>query len=137
MIVNGGSGSDSDNQHGDSEFSQSSGDEEYDNKLRDLYNFWRLEMSEQMKKWSDVKLEKAVPSVFYNLTLISRALSRDDILKSIMETADHFRDMYCPGGNYEALERAVSERQIVIRDKLALSAKEPESDDGSDLEFDI
>ena len=90
-----------------------------------------------MKKWSVNKFKKAVPSVFYNLTLISRALSRDDILNSIMETADHFGDMYCPGANYEALERAVSERQIVIRDKLALSAKEPGSDDDSDLEFDI
>jgi hypothetical protein len=54
-----------------------------------------------------------------------------------MGTADHFGDMYCPGANYEALERAVSERQIVIRDKLALSARDPEIDDASDLEFDI
>ena len=35
------------------------------------------------------------------------------------------------------MERAVSKRRSVIRDKLALSAKEPESDDDSDLEFDI
>ena len=54
-----------------------------------------------------------------------------------MATADHFQAMYYSDPNYEMLERAVSERQIVIRDKLALSAKEPESDDGSDLEFDI
>ena len=36
-------------------------DEEYDDKLRDLYNFWRLEMSKQMKKWSGVKFKKNGP----------------------------------------------------------------------------
>ena len=94
-------------------------------------------MVKQMKKWSVDKLKKAVSPVFYNLTLVSRALSRDDILTSIMETAEHFREMFCPGADYESLERAVSERRGVIRDKLALSAKEPESDDDFPLEFDI
>ena len=140
MIVNVGSGSKPDDSTQHSDFSRNSvnsSDEEYGDKLRDLYNFWHLEMVKQMKKWSGDKFKKAVPSVFYSLSLISRALSRDDILKSIMETADHFRDMYLPGAQYESLERAVSKRRSVIRDKLALSAKEPESDDGSDLEFDI
>ena len=36
-----------------------------------------------------------------------------------------------------ALERAVSKRRAAIRDKHALSAKEPKSDNDSDLEFDI
>ena len=94
-------------------------------------------MCKQLKKLSGAKLKKDITSVFYNLTPISRALSRDDILKSIMETADHFGDMYCSGSNYEAQGRAVSKRQNVIRDKLALSAKEPESDEDFDLEFDI
>jgi hypothetical protein len=94
-------------------------------------------MVKQMKKWSGDKLKKAVPSMFYNLTLISRALSRDAILESIMDTADYFQDMYCSHSNYEALGRAVSKRRSVIRDKLALSAKDTESDDGSDREFDI
>ena len=64
--------------------------------------------------------------MFYILTLISRALSRDDILQSIMDTADHFQEIYSMR-DYEALERAVSKRQSVIRDKLALSAKDTES----------
>ena len=65
MIVNDGSGSDSDDCHGDSDFSQSSDDdEEYDDKLRDLYNFWQLEMSKQMKKWSGVKLKKRFHQTF-------------------------------------------------------------------------
>jgi len=112
-------------------------------------------MSKQMKKWSVNKLKKAVPLVFYNLTLISRELSRDAILKSIMGTAEHFQDMYCSRSNYETLGRAVSKRRFLIRDKLAASAKETEnsmdgyasdnsmessdndSSDGSDTEFDI
>ena len=91
-------------------------------------------MSEQMKEWSSHKLRKQTTSVFYILTLISRALSRDDILKLIMKTAEHFRDIYgkC---EYEALGCAVSENQSVIRDKLALSAKVTQSDDDDD-EFD-
>ena len=140
MMVNVGSGAASDDSSQHSDFSQNSvnsNDEEFYNKLRDLYNFWHLKMVEKMKKWSDAKLKKVIPSVFYNLTLISRALSRDDILKSIMGTADHFGEMYCADSNYETLGRAVSKRQNANRDKLALSAKEPESDDNSDLEFDI
>ena len=108
-----------------------------------------------MKKWSSAKLRKQTPSVLYNLTLISRALSRDAILKSIMDTADYFQDMYCSHSNYEALGRAVSKRRSLIQDKLAASAKETEnsmdgyasdnsmessdndSSDGSDREFDI
>ena len=138
--VDDGSGSDSDDSSQHSDFSVNSlcsNDEEYGDQLRDLYSFWRLEMVKQMKKWSVNKLKNAIPSVFYNLTLISRALSRDDILKSIMGTADHFGEMYCADSNYETLGRAVSQRQNVIRDKLALSAKEPESDEAFDLEFDI
>ena len=110
-------------------------------KLKWLYGFWNLEMFKKMKKWSGVKLKKAVPSVIYYLTLMSRALSRDSILKSIMVTADHFRKMSCSPSNYEALGRAVSKRQGVIHDILAFSAEEAEmlSDDDSsdDSEFDI
>ena len=111
-------------------------------------------MVKKMKKWSGDKIKKAVPSVFYILTLISRDLSRDDILQSIMDTAGHFREIYSMD-NYEALERAVSKRRFLIRDKLAASAKETEnstdgyasddsmessdnnSSDGSGWEFDI
>ena len=38
---------------------------------------------------------------------------------------------------YGAFECAVSKRRSVICDRLALSAKEPKSDDDSDLVFDI
>ena len=63
-----------------------------DNKLRDLSDFWQLEMSKQMREWNSSKLRKYTPPVFYILTLISRALSRDNTLKSIMKTAKRFRD---------------------------------------------
>ena len=56
-----------------------------------------------------------------------------------MATADHFQDMYCSGPNYEVLERAVSKRRGVIRDKLALSAKEAKNsmdDHASDNSMD-
>ena len=104
--------------------------------MRDLNDFWQLEMSKQMTEWNSAKLRKYTPPVFYILTLISRALSRDNILQSIMDTADHFREIYSMH-DYEALEHAVSKRRSVIRDKLALSAKDTESGDGSDWEFDI
>ena len=103
-----------------------------DNKLGDLRDFWELEMSKQMREWNSSKLRKYTLPVFYILTHISRALSRDNTLKSIMETAKHFRDTrgLC---YYEAMGFAVSEKQSEIRDKLELSVKEPESDD-DDLE---
>ena len=53
MIVNDGSGSDSDGSTQHSDFSQNSrqsSNEEYGDTLRDLYNFWRLGMVKQMKK---------------------------------------------------------------------------------------
>ena len=58
MIVNDGSGSISEHQHGDSDFSLSSGDEEHDDKLRELYNFWRLEMCKQMKNGVSINFKK-------------------------------------------------------------------------------
>ncbi len=85
--------------------------------------------------------------MFYNLTLISRALSRDGILKSIMGTAEHFQDMYCSRSKYEALGRAVSKRRFLISDTLASAAvhssdnsmesSDNDSSDGSDRDFDI
>ena len=96
-----------------------------------------------MKEWSGVKLKRANPSVFYYLVLMSRALSRDSVLKSIMATADHFQDMYCSPSNYDVLGRAVSKRQGIIHDILVASAEEakmPSDDDSSDCsdrEFDI
>ena len=103
-----------------------------DNKLGDLSDFWQLEMSKQMREWNSSKLRKYTLPVFYILTHISRALSRDNILKSIMKTAKRFRDTrgLC---YYEAMGFAVSEKQSEIRDKLELSVKEPESDN-SELE---
>ena len=86
-----------------------------------------------MKKWSDAKLKNVIPSVFYNLTLISRAQSWEDNLKTIMVTAGRYREKYSIQ-DYEALECAVSKRRGVIRDKLAISPNEPESDD---LKFDV
>ena len=77
----------SDGYYGDSELSESG-----DGKPRDLNDFWQLEMSKQMTEWNSVKLRKYIPSVFFILTLTSRALSRDNILKSIMKTAKHFWD---------------------------------------------
>ena len=88
-------------------------------------------MCKHLKKRSGAKLKNDITSVFYNLKLISRALYHDDILKSIRTTANHFRDYHLMS-SYEALEHAVSKRRIVIRDNLALSAKEPESYDDSD-----
>ena len=108
---------------------------ENDDKLRDLNDFWQLEMSKQMTEWNSVKLRKYTPSVFYILTLTSRALSRDNILKSIMKTAKHFRDTRGLW-DYEAVGCAVSEKQSEICDKHELSVKEPESSD-SELETGI
>ena len=97
-VANDGSDSDDSSQHSDFSLnSQQSSDEEYGDTLSDIYSFWHLEMVDQMKKWSVNKLKQVVPSVFYNLTLISRALSRDDILKSIMDTAEHFQEMFLSG----------------------------------------
>ena len=102
-----------------------------DGKPRDLNDFWLLEMSKQMTEWNSAKLRLYTPSVFFILTLISRALSRDNILKSIMKTAKRFRDTRGIR-DYEAVERAVSEKQCEIRDKLELSGKEPESSDSEE-----
>ena len=142
MICNVGSGTESDDstQHSDS----SRGDDgESFNRLESIYSFWRLEMVKKMKEWSGVKIKRAAPSVFYYLTLMSRVLSRNSVLKSIMATADYFRDMYCSPSNYEALGYAVSKRQGVIHDVLTATAEEAEmesddaSSDGSDREFDM
>ena len=96
MIVSDAFDSDSDNTGGNSVFSESSNDD-YDDKLENLYNFWRLEMCNSIKKWNGAKLKKDITSVFYNLTLISGALSHDDILELIMVIADHFRDSHSIG----------------------------------------
>ena len=55
------------------------------------FGFWNLEMCDQMKKWSGNKFKKTVVQVFFNLTLISRALSRDKFLKKIMKKGRKFQ----------------------------------------------
>ena len=88
----------------------------------------------------------------FKLTLLSRAVSRDDRCESITRTAEHFQDTFYMGCD-EALEHAVLKRRFLIRDILAASAKEAEnsmddyasdncmgssdSSDGSDRGFDI
>jgi hypothetical protein len=140
--------SDGSSQHSDfSENSQQSSDEEWGNTMDGRYNFWNQEMVKNMKKWSGDKIKKVIPSVFYTLTRVSRALARDGILKSIMGTAEHFQDMYCSRSKYEALGRAVSKRRFLISDTLASAADHPsdnsmessdnDSSDGSDRDFDI
>ena len=66
-------------------------DDEDDWKTNYKFGFWQLEMCKQMKKWSPNKFKKSVSSVFFNLTLISRALSRDAVLKRITKKARTFQ----------------------------------------------
>ena len=56
-----------------------------------ITDFWEEQMCEQMNEWSANKLQKTVLPVFYNLTVISRALSRDPVLKKIMKKACYFQ----------------------------------------------
>ena len=62
----------------------------------------------------------------FKLTLLSRAVSRDDSCESITRTAEHFQDTFYMGCD-EALEHAVLKRRFLIRDILAASAKEAEN----------
>ena len=62
----------------------------------------------------------------FKLTLLSRAVSRDDRCESITRTAEHFQDTFYMGCD-EALEHAVLKRRFLIRDILAASAKEAEN----------
>ena len=65
------------------------------------------------------KLQFILNRVF-KLTLLSRALFRDDILKSIMQTVEYFQNTFHMGFD-EALEHAVLKRRFLIRDILAVS----------------
>ena len=73
--------------------------------------------------------------MFFNLTLISRALSRDAILKRIMKKARYFQKILkvYDFSEHDALERAVP----YFRYKLRTKFLRPKSDKDSGAGFDV
>ena len=119
-------------------------------------DFYQLDIWSAINNWYGGKTGKQklnfILNRLFKLTLLSRAVSRDDSCESITRTAEHFQDTFYMGCD-EALEHAVLKRRFLIRDILAASAKEAEnsmddyasdncmdssdSSDGSDRGFDI
>ena len=55
-----------------------------------------------------------------NIALLSRSLHRDEVVCSIMRTAEHFQETFNMVFN-EALEHDVFKKILLIHDKLAVS----------------
>ena len=126
-----------------------SGSEFLDRSDEEPYDFCRLDIWGIINKWFSGKTGKQkmkyILNRIFKLTLLSRALYRDEILASIMLTAGYFEVTFHMGFD-EALEHAVLKRRFLIRDILVLSTKENSrgnsdtsmSDDESTVsEFDI
>ena len=113
MVVNVGSGSDSDDSNDSgSEFSDRSDDESLD-------DFCHLDIWGAINKWSGDKTGKQklkfVQNRLFKLTLLSRALHRDEICNSIMRIAERFKANFSMGFD-EVLEHAVFKRRFLIHD---------------------
>ena len=112
-----------DNDDSGSEFLDRNDDEE-------PYDFCQLDIWSIINKWCSGKTGKQklkyILNRIFKLTLLSRALFRDEILASIMLTAEHFEVTFHMGFD-EALEHAVLKRRFLIRDIFAFSAKEIEN----------
>ena len=94
------------------------------------FDFCRLDIWHTITEWCGVKTGKKklefILNRLFNLTLLSRALHHNDVCDSIVQTAEHFQDTFHMSFD-EALEHAVLKRRFLIRDILAVSAREAEN----------
>merc|ERR1712212_1385866 len=91
------------------------------------FDFCRLDIWNTISKWCGVKTGKQklefILNRIFNLTLLSRGLHHNDVCYSIVQTAEHFQDTFHMSFD-EGLEHAVLKRRFLIRDILAVSARE-------------
>ena len=112
-----------DNNNSGSEFHNSSDD----GSPHTSFDFCRLDIWHTISEWCGVKTGKQklefILNRIFNLTLLSRGLHHNDVCDSIVQTAEHFQDTFHMSFD-EGLEHAVLKRRFLIRDILAVSARE-------------
>ena len=98
----------------------------------ELDDFLRLDIWGKLKnmcgKRTGKEKTKYVRKTILDFMLLTKALSHNAVLDTIMQNVDTLQANYSMGLD-EALEHAVSMHRILIRNKLADSAKETEIDD--------